>query len=193
MRTIAILILLTLSACSASTPDDLCQIIYGKPCAEVTPKPTPTASPLPTVSPTSSPILTPIPRPSPTASPTKTIAPKPTVGSGNPNCSSGVLDARVHLLWKPKSDTSGNAVVVFDGKYKQEFQSVKAQYKDGKFEDLYWKPLILWGNPDKDGDRQHWRAKSPCGKFKDKALIIADDGSQVCKFQITGDACRRWE
>jgi len=82
---------------------------------------------------------------------------------------------------------------VFDGKYKKEFRSVKAELKSGQFEELFWKPLELWGNPDSVGPRQHWRARSKCGSFKDKALIIADDGYQACRFVLPGDACKRWE
>ena len=78
-------------------------------------------------------------------------------------------------------------------KYKKEFKSVKAELKSGQFEELFWKPLELWGNPDSAGPRQHWRSRNKCGQFKDKALIIADDGYQACRFVLPGSACKRWE
>ncbi len=121
------------------------------------------------------------------------ITPTPQVGSGvNPFCVAEA-DSRNHLLWKPVSDNSPNSVVVIDGKYKREFLTVKAELKDGSFETLFYKPLILLGNPDRDGPRQHWRSRNRASAFKDKALILADDGYQVCKFRLPGSPLKRWE
>lgn len=126
--------------------------------------------------------------------PTKapTVIPTPIVEPANPFCS-GVQDSRKHLLHKPKSDNRPEGVLVFDGKYKREFRAVKIELKNGQFSDGYWKPLELRGNPDADGPRQHWRLKVLCSDIKAKALIIVDDTIQECRFQIPGDACKRWE
>jgi len=142
----------------------------------------------PTPSPT---IAIPSPTALPMGSPTKVVTPPPV--TSNPTCGTKELDASKHLLWKPVSDSSGNAVIVFDGKYKQEFLEVKAETKAGGVESAFWKPLILWGNPDSDGPRQHWRLRQQCQKYKDKGLIIADDGVQVCKFRLQKNACIRQE
>lgn len=177
-----LLLALVLGGCGDISDEDFeCIVETGKPCSD-------SATPTPTV-----PVGTPAPVRTPTKAPTANPQATPTVSlGGNPVCK-GEQDSRAHLLWKPVSDTSGNAVAVFDGKYKKEFISVKAELKSGSFEELFWKPLQLWGNPDKDGPRQHWRSRNKCGLFKDKALIIADDGYQACRFRLPGDACRRWE
>lgn len=175
------LAIFTIGGCGDISEEDLeCILETGEVCAK--PEPTPTV-PMATATPIRTPAKT--PSPNPQATPTVSLG-------GNPVCS-GIADSRAHLLWKPVSDTSGNAVTVFDGKYKKEFKSVKAELKSGQFEELFWKPLELWGNPDSIGPRQHWRAKSKCGSFKDKALIIADDGYQACRFVLPGSACKRWE
>ena len=197
MRLFTILSLLLLTAC-ADIPDDEtidCVTNSGsewKDCFR-TPTPNPTDIPsTPTVSPTVT--KTAVPEktvtPKPSATPAKTST--PTIGL-NPVCS-GVMDSRAHLLYKPVSDTSGNAVVVFDGKYKGEFRSVKIDLVDGSKEELFWKPLKLWGNPDKDGERQHWRSKNKCQKILNGALIYADDGYQICMFALPKQgSCKRYE
>jgi len=181
MRYLAILLLLALSSCGDISDEDFkCIVETGKDC--------PTPTPSPTVS-----VAQATPTRTPVKSPTQSPKVTPTVSlGGNPVCV-GTADSRAHLLWKPVSDTSGNAVAVFDGKYKKEFKSVKAELKSGQFEELFWKPLELLGNPDKDGPRQHWRSRNKCSQFKSKALIIADDGYQACRFVLPGDACKRWE
>jgi len=181
MRRLLLAATLLLTACADISDEDIeCIIETGKEC--------PTPAPSPT-----SPVATAAPQRTPTKAPTQNPKATPTVSlGGNPVCV-GTADSRQHLLWKPVSDTSGNAVVVFDGKYKKEFKSVKAELKSGQFEELFWKPLELLGNPDKDGPRQHWRSRNKCRLFKDKAIIIADDGYQACRFVLPGDACKRWE
>lgn len=184
MKRLFLVALVCLVGCSddVSKEDLECIIQTGRPC-DNKPGPTPTV-----------PLATPLPNRSPTPVKPPVVTPKPTQGSGsNPACV-GVMNSREHLLWKPVSDTSGNAVVVFDGKYKREFNSVKLELADSKFEELFHKGLELWGNPDKDGPRQHWRSRNKCSKVKQRALILADDGYQVCKFQLpAGDVCKRYE
>ena len=131
---------------------------------------------------------------SPVVNPPPSVPTTPPAGGGksNPLCS-GTAISTEHLLWKPVSDTSGNAVVVFDSKYAKEFTSVKIELKDGTFTDGWWKGLLLWGNPDAFGNRQHWRTNVRASQVKDNGLIIATDGSQECRFVIPGSATRRWE
>jgi hypothetical protein len=116
----------------------------------------------------------------------------PSPRAPNPRCA-GVADSREHLLYKPVSDTSGNAVVVFDSKYSQEFAAVKIELKDGTFAEGWWKGLALWGNPDVGGPRQHWRTNVRSSQIKDNALIIATDSDQECRFTIPGSGLKRWE
>lgn len=136
---------------------------------------------------------TPVPEapvPVPTQAPIRTPQ-IPQVGL-NPDCGNAELSASQHLLYKPVSDTSGNAVLVFDGRYKEEFQDVKIELDTG-YETLFWKPLELWGNPDKDGPRQHWRSRNKCKQVKKNGLIIARDSRQTCKFRLKGKKCERQE
>jgi hypothetical protein len=169
------LILLCLTACGDVTKDDLDCIVAGKDCNNNNMTPTPTITP--TVKPGST------PRPTPT--------PKP-VTSTNPVCV-GVPDSRQHLLWKPVSDTNSNAVLVTDGKYKREFLQMKVELKNGTFQSFQNGNLLLWGNPDKDGPRQHFRFPVKATSVKASALIIADDGLQECRWKLPGDATKRWE
>lgn len=119
--------------------------------------------------------------------------PQPSKRPPNASCTGGILDSTQHLLYKPVSDTSGNAVIVFDSKYSREFTSVKIQLRDGTFLDGWWHGLELWGNPDSFGPRQHWRTNVRASQVADNALIIASDLTQECRFQIPGSSSRRWE
>lgn len=125
--------------------------------------------------------------------PENIVTPKPAERSPNPRCSAAVADSRQHLLYKPVSDTMGTTVLVFDSKYTTEFSSVKLQLKDGSFAEGWWKGLVLWGNPDAFGPRQHWRTYVKAAQVADNALIIANDGTQECRFAIPGSSSKRWE
>lgn len=175
---VSIFLIILLTSCG-----DIDDCIIEGNCGNPPDQPTPTVS-APLATPKATPTKTPVKPPTP--------FPMPTAGQTNPVCI-GVADSRAHLLWKPVSDTTGNAVMVFDGKYKKEFRGVKAELKDGKFEQAFYKPLVLFGNPDSVGPRQHWRTKRKCRDFKDKALIIVDDTTQQCSFRLPGDPCKRWE
>lgn len=180
-----LLAVLILGGCGDISDEDFeCIVEQGKPC-DNTPTPTPN-SPVGTVSP----IRT------PTKAPTQNPKVTPTVSlGGNPVCV-GEQDSRAHLLWKPVSDERPTSVLVFDGKYKKPFNKVEVELKTGKFVAANNGNLLLWGNPDKDGPRQHYRFQSPavkCGDVKAKAKIRADDGYQTCVFVLPGDACKRWE
>jgi len=153
---------------------------------------------LPTPTPT--PVVTEVPEPTviPTTVPTKVPTKAPTVvptvvAGGNPVCGTSALPSKAHLLWKPVSDTNGNAVIVFDGKYKEEFKEVKVELRSGGTEDAWWKGLQLWGNPDSVGPRQHWRLRKKCSEYKDNALITAKDSKQTCVFKLEGTSCKRIE
>lgn len=157
----------------------------------------PFATPVPTVSVTA--IPTKVPTAFPTVKPTilptgiPTVNPTPVTGAANPICGTKELPSKAHLLWKPVSDTSGNAVVVFDGKYKEAFSSVKVELKAGGTENANWTGLKLWGNPDSVGERQHWRLSKKCALYKDNALITAKDSKQTCVFKLEGTSCKRIE
>lgn len=153
--------------------------------ATPTPQSTSTAAPTPTNAPTALP--TSVPTVVATASPHD--PPKGT----NPVCGTKELPSRAHLLWKPVSDTSGNAVIVFDGKYKEEFLEVTMQLKAGGVESAFWKGLQLWGNPDRSGPRQHWRLRKKCADYKSNGLITAKDSVQTCVFKLEGPSCNRIE
>ncbi len=116
----------------------------------------------------------------------------PSRGGSNPTCI-GTADSRQHLLYKPVSDTMGTVVLVFDSTYKKEFRAVKIELKDGTFAEGWWKTLVLWGNPDAGGMRQHWRTNVRAADVKDNALIIVDDTNQECRFRIPGSSRTRWE
>lgn len=126
------------------------------------------------------------------SAPTNPEPRKPVARKPNPACS-GVADSSQHLLYKPRSDTSGNAVIVFDSVYSTEFRAVRIELKDGTFHEAWWKGLELWGNPDVNGPRQHWRTNVRAGLVKDGAVIIADDVNQECRFVIPGSSNKRWE
>ena len=137
------------------------------------------------------------PEPTP-GNPEPAPAPVPTAGppaSGNqdyPVCAGAALSTD-HMLYKPISDTTGNAVLVFDSKYSREFLAVKIELKDGSFAEGWWEGLELWGNPDAFGNRQHWRTNVRSSQIKDNARIIVDDTSQQCVFVLPGSANKRWE
>lgn len=152
------------------------------------PPPIVSPTPSPTVAPTAIPTL--LPTPIPTVKPT--VAPTPS-GPANPICGTLQLPSKAHLLWKPVSDTSGNAVIVFDGKYKEEFSEVKVELKGGGTENAWWKGLELWGNPDNVGPRQHWRLSKKCASYKNNALIMTKDSKQSCVFKLEGKSCDRIE
>lgn len=122
-----------------------------------------------------------------------TIGNSPANGAPNPSCLGVVLNSTEHLLYKPVSDTTGNAVLVFDSKYTREFLGVRIELKDGSFAEAWWKGLELWGNPDSAGPRQHWRTNVRASQVKDKAQIIVQDLNQECKFILPGSAGKRWE
>jgi hypothetical protein len=135
----------------------------------------------------------PQPQPSPVATQPGSSPTPPAQNPGtNPSCA-GTAISTEHLLYKPVSDTTGNAVIVFDSKYAREFLSVKIQLKDGTFAEAWWKGLELWGNPDSFGPRQHWRTNVRATQVKDGALIIAEDLAQECKFVLPGSSTQRWE
>jgi hypothetical protein len=185
MRKLLLLIILAVSGCGDISDEDFeCIVETGEVCRTPTPLPT---VPVATVSPTRTPAKT--------ATPSK-ATPVPTVPQGmNPLCS-GEQDSRAHLLWKPVSDNRPSSVIVFDGKYKKPFNKVEVELKTGKFVAANNGNLLLWGNPDSVGPRQHYRFLDPevkCGQVKAKAKIRADDGYQVCTFVLPGDACKRWE
>ena len=166
------------------------EVIRNNPDVFGTPKPDATATPAvqPTVLPTS------VPTTKPTISPTKAPTAVPTAVAGkNPVCGTNALPSKAHLLWKPVSDTSGNAVVVFDGKYKEEFKEVSVELRKGGTDQAFWKGLELWGNPTAEGPRQHWRLRKKCAEYKDNALITAKDSKQTCVFKLEGTSCKRIE
>lgn len=161
------------------------EVIKNNPDVFATPTPEPTVTVSPTVLPTS------VPTTKPTVKPT--LAPTAVPVGGNPVCGTKELPSKAHLLWKPVSDTSGNAVVVFDGKYKEEFKEVTVQLRKGGTESAFWKGLNLWGNPDSIGPRQHWRLRKKCAEYKDNTLITAKDSKQTCVFKLEGTSCKRIE
>ncbi len=189
MKKLLLISLLILGGCGdiedISEEDIDCIVNTGKPCDNST-TPTPTI-PVATATPVRTPTKT------PTASPSATKTPVPS--EMNPMCS-GIADSKAHLLWKPVSDNRPSSVIVFDGKYKKPFNKVEVELKTGKFAPANNGNLLLWGNPTAEGPRQHYRFLNPevkCGQVKDKAVIRADDGYQVCQFRLPGDACKRWE
>lgn len=118
--------------------------------------------------------------------------PEPQRGK-NPSCTGGTHPSTDHLLYKPVSDTTGNVVLVFDSKYKQAFESVQIQLRDGSYTDAWWKGLELWGNPDSGGERQHWRTNVRASEVRNNALILIEDKSQKCRFALPGSSTKRWE
>lgn len=183
-KSIILFVLLTLL--SGCTVVDFIKDLINNPPVITTPTPEPTIVPTPVV--TANPTIV------PTAKPTKVPTAVPTTtGPVNPVCGTATLPSKAHLLWKPVSDTSGNAVIVFDGKYKQEFSEVKVELKAGGTESAFWKGLELWGNPDNVGPRQHWRLTKKCSLYKDNALITAKDSKQTCTFRLEGKSCDRIE
>jgi hypothetical protein len=186
---VIILGIIFLSGCGdisdLSEEDIDCIVNTGRPCDNS-----------PTVTPTVA-VATAIPGRTPTKAPTPSkVTPVPTVSlGGNPVCV-GVMDSRQHLLWKPVSDNRPSSVIVFDGKYKKPFKKVEVELKTGKFVAANNGNLLLWGNPDSTGPRQHYRFLDPevkCSEVKSKAIIRADDGYQICQYQLPGDACKRYE
>ena len=104
------------------------------------------------------------------------------------------------FLWKEAD--RGGWVVLFPGRFKVPFYEVlvlpaKARVgsdKRGPFDlSMALDSLRFAGlaNPDKDGNRQHWRSKKSAKSFPDKSFVVATtQGGDLCVWQI-GKAAKR--
>lgn len=105
-------------------------------------------------------------------------------------------------LWKPEGDGggplySGNVVVLFSSKFKKQFNECVANLKNGQsynltcVDDQPWTqtPYSCFSN----GNRQTWRAKLSCDKFRN-ATITCKDSNQEITFKAKNNnrrACNR--
>lgn len=143
-------------------------------------KPTKTATPISTPTPTETPDTRPtvevVATPTPTAAPSEGPAlKKPCVGSLS------APDGAGGFLFKD-GDSTRKVVVLLPGRYRPA-DTVKLTRLNGQTENLAYHGL---GNPDKDGDRQHWRGSQPTGKYQGKVEVFTGQFGCVYTFKVAG-------
>lgn len=163
---------LLLSGCAGGQlppPEYIAEII------EALKKPTKT----PTVAPTATLPATPTNPPVATATPSPAVTPAPTAF---PTHSGSVCsgpqrapDGPGGFLWK-NGDQTKKIAVILPGEFAKADKVVVVRL-NGQTENLYW---AGYGNPDENGERQHWRGSQPTGKYKGQ--VEAFTGSEVCKW-----------
>lgn len=170
-----IILALALSGCSGQLPPPE----YIADVIEALKKPTKTATAIPTATIEATPTQIPT-SPTATALPTQGVQPtelptlkKPCVGSLT------APDGAGGFLFKD-GDTSKKVVVLLPGKYAVA-DTVKLTRKNGQTENLLYSGL---GNPDKDGDRQHWRGSQPTGKYQGKVEVFTGEFGCVYTFKV---------
>lgn len=127
-------------------------------------------------------IIIPIPTPTPTPDPIITPTPTMTPNSMNPSCNSVMgVDGPGGFLWKPKSDSNGNAVVLLPGTFQARFDRVEKKRKDGQTESF---TFTGFSNFDQDGLRQTWRGSKPGGSYTSNSNVVATLGDTMCKWKI---------
>lgn len=88
------------------------------------------------------------------------------------------------FLWKPQSDSDGNAVVLLPPVFKAEFISVCTFNSDNdecaRFTGF------------SNGDRQTWRFREPGCKYGKRFRVIATEPKQDCEFRVR-NGCNRSE
>lgn len=127
---------------------------------------------------------------------TPTLTPTPTlVAAANPRCTKVMtVDGPMGFLWKAVSDVGGKLTVIFPTEFRKPFKTVTVRriwnYRGGRL--VYRKKPVLdkcvvgdFGN----GDRLHARCPYP-GAYYD-GRVVADDGEQVCEWQVSCPGVRQ--
>jgi len=106
---------------------------------------------------------------------TTTIEPDPT----NPTCSGTNFppDGANGFLWKPESESNYNLVVLLPESYHKKFEYCTVF-------DGYVADPLTWAGVH-NGQRQHWRASRPGSAYAAPALLVCNDGSQDCAWQVS--------
>jgi hypothetical protein len=139
------------------------------------PKPTATATATATA------IATPPPTPRPTPRPTPPPTPRPTPPSSFCPVSLRAEDGTGGFVMK-NGDHTNRLVVLFPGRFKQQFSSVTIEQKNGNRASLIF---AGWANPDSGGDRQHWRHNTlTVSNVKPGSMVLGKDSGGICSWQL---------
>ena len=114
-----------------------------------------------------------------------TPPPPPPPGNGSCDQIQSAFDGSGGFLWKRAEH--GGLVVLFPGRYRNQFSSVDVVKNGSVKGELYYTGLA---NPDAEGLRQHWRHHNDPSSFPDDSIVVARRGNQTLCWQI-GRASQR--